>query len=45
MSTDKLVVVLKKGLDDGVALNAASHMAATLVARANDQQREAVPAL
>lgn len=30
----KFVVVLKKGLDAGVALNAASHMTACLVGRA-----------
>ncbi len=38
-STHKFVVVLKKGLDSGVALNAASHMTACLVARANETDR------
>src|SRR5579872_6399718 len=38
-TTHKFVVVLNKSLEPGVALNAASHMVAALVARATDEQR------
>ncbi len=39
-TTDKFVVLLNKKMEPGVAINAAAHMAACLVARANDSQRE-----
>ena len=38
----KFVVVLKKGLDSGVAMNAASHMVACLVARASETDSSAM---
>jgi hypothetical protein len=39
-TTHKFVVVLNKKLEIGVALNAAAHMAAALVARATESERE-----
>mgnify|MGYP000882049416 CR=1 FL=1 len=35
----KFVVILNKKIDAGVILNAAAHMAASITARANDEQR------
>ena len=41
-TTHKFVVLLNKKLESGVALNAASHMAACLVARATEEHRSAM---
>ncbi len=39
-TTHKFVVVLNKKIDAGVVINAASHMAACLAAKASDEDRE-----
>jgi Protein of unknown function (DUF2000) len=39
-TTHKFVIVLNKKLEPGTALNACAHMAATLVARADDETRK-----